>query len=207
MKISLNKNIQYVIGIDEVGRGPIAGPVCVGAYLIPRSYYVQFTRLAKKLGITDSKKLTEPKRVALSEVLCDLHRMGKTDFSIAMSSSQYIDTHGIVSGIKKALHKTLTELLEKNNLSPQNVLVLLDGGLRAPEEFIHQKTIIRGDGLVPVISAASIVAKVHRDRYMIAMAKKYPGFRWEQNKGYGTAAHYQGIKKLGMTKLHRRSFL
>lgn len=207
MKSTLKKGIQYIIGIDEVGRGPIAGPVTVCAFAIQQNDTPSFAKLSKKLGITDSKKLTEKKRSELSKILCAMQVHGECDFSIQSSSAQVIDRQGITTAIRAALRKALDDVCTRQKISPDQVVVFLDGSLYAPVEFVHQETIIKGDGLVPVISAASILAKVHRDRYMTTMAKKYPGYAWEQNKGYGTKLHYQGIKKQGITKLHRESFL
>jgi ribonuclease HII len=207
MKPSLKKGIQYIIGIDEVGRGPIAGPVTVCAFAIQQVDVQRFSRLAKKLGITDSKKLTEKKRNELSKMLCTMQINSECDFSITMTSATVIDRQGISVAIRRALQKSLDDVCTRQNILPDQVFVFLDGSLYAPAEYIYQETIIKGDGLIPVISAASILAKVHRDRYMTAMAKKYLGYAWEQNKGYGTRLHYQGIKKQGITKLHRKSFL
>ncbi len=207
MKSSQKKRMQYIIGIDEVGRGPIAGPVTVCAFAIRQVDIQKFSRFAKKLGITDSKKLTEKKRTELSNILCTMQINGECDFSIMMTSAHIIDRQGISVAIKMALQKSLDDVCTRQKISPDQVFVFLDGSLYAPTEYGHQETIIKGDGLIPVISAASILAKVHRDRYMTATAKKYPGYAWEQNKGYGTRLHYQGIKKQGITKLHRKSFL
>jgi ribonuclease HII len=207
MKSSQKKRVQYIIGIDEVGRGPIAGPVTVCAFAIRQIDIHKFSRLAKKLGITDSKKLTEKKRTELSNILCTMQINGECDFSIMMTPAHIIDRQGISTAIKTALQKSLYDVCARKKISTDQVFVFLDGSLYAPIEYDNQETIIKGDGLIPMISAASILAKVHRDRYMITMAKKYPGYAWEQNKGYGTRLHYQGIKKQGITKLHRKSFL
>jgi ribonuclease HII len=202
-----SKKFPWIIGIDEVGRGPIAGPVTVCAFAIRQINVQKFSRFAKKIGITDSKKLTEKKRTELSNILCTIQINSECDFSISMTSATIIDRQGISRAIKMALQKSLDDVCTRQKISPDQVFVFLDGSLYAPTEYGHQETIIKGDGLIPVISAASILAKVHRDRYMAAMAKKYPGYAWEQNKGYGTKLHYQGIKKQGITKLHRKSFL
>lgn len=202
-----SKKLDWIIGIDEVGRGPIAGPVTVCAFAIRQNDIQSFAKFSKKLGITDSKKLTEKKRSELSKILCAMQVRGECDFSIQSSSAQVIDRQGITTAIRVALRKALYDVCTRQKISPDQVFVFLDGSLHAPAEFVHQETIIKGDGLVPVISAASILAKVHRDRYMATMAKKYPGYAWQQNKGYGTKLHYQGIKQQGITKLHRKSFL
>jgi ribonuclease HII len=200
--------IKYFIGIDEVGRGPIAGPVTVGAFIVPVENYKIFLQLVDEFGVTDSKKLTEKKRETISKELCNGTEKGLWYFNIAMSSVDMIDKQGIVTGIKKALQKSIESVVKKYDINPKEVSVYLDGGLFAPSEFIHQETVIKGDLKIPVISAASVLAKVHRDRYMGTLDKKYEGkYNWSQNKGYGTKKHYEYIKKEGISDPHRKSFL
>lgn len=206
--IIMKKGICYIVGIDEVGRGPIAGPVTVGAFMVSVKNYSKFLQLVDKLGITDSKKLTEKRREKISQVLCDGVGQGLWYFHIAMSSVAVIDTQGIVPGIKKALQKSLESVLGYYQVQPADVSIFLDGGLKAPSEFIHQETVIKGDAKIPVISAASVLAKVHRDRYMGILDKKYDHkYDWGNNKGYGTKNHYITLKKYGLCDMHRKSFL
>lgn len=192
------KKIKYLIGIDEVGRGPIAGPVAVGAfvYLKPK---------AKRLfrGVKESKQLTEEKREEWFEKIEKAKKNGLIDFAVTFQSEKVIDERGISFAIKKALAMSLAKL----KLDSDDVQVLLDGGLKAPPEYENQKTIIKGDVKEQVIALASICAKVTRDRKMRALAKKYPEYGFDVNKGYGTRRHYEAIKKNGLTNLHRRSFL
>lgn len=200
--------IKYYIGIDEVGRGPIAGPVTVGAFMVSVENYKIFLQLVDELGITDSKKLTEKRREKISQVLCDGVGQGLWYFHIAMSPVSIIDKQGIVVGIKKALQKSIESVVDYYQVQSMDVSVFLDGGLKAPSEFTHQETVIRGDAKIPVISAASVLAKVHRDRYMGILDKKYQGkYGWAKNKGYGTKGHYISMQKEGICEVHRKSFL
>ncbi len=181
--------MKYTIGIDEVGRGPIAGPVTVCACMIS-------AEIAKKYkGIKDSKKLSESQR---EKIFTEIQ--GLVEYKVTSISAKEIDTKGISFCIKKALAKSIS-------IFPTDTLVLLDGGLKAPPEYKDQKTIIKGDEKEVCIALASIIAKVTRDRYMCKMAKKHPEYGFEDHKGYGTRAHYVAIDKIGMSPLHRLSFL
>ena len=202
------QKIKYFIGIDEVGRGPIAGPVTVGAFMVSVENFKKFLHLVDELNITDSKKITSKKREKISQILNDGIRKGLWYFHIALSSVIIIDKQGIVIGIQKAIQKSIESVINYYQTQPKDVSVFLDGGLRAPLEFIHQETIIKGDTKVPVISAASILAKVYRDQYMDRLDKKYQGrYDWKNNKGYGTKKHYTYLKKHGTCEVHRKSFL
>lgn len=191
---------KYIIGIDEAGRGPLAGPVSVGAILFSYKEYEKFKKESKNtLAGRDSKKLSEKKREEWFETIQKL----PLESAVAFSSNKVIDTKGIVPAINIAISKIFSEF----NKDPNECLVLLDGNLKAPEEFKNQKTIIKGDEKEPVISLASIVAKVSRDRYIVDLAKKYPEYCFEKHKGYGTKVHYEMLKKHGLCNIHRRSFL
>ena len=191
---------RFIIGIDEAGRGPLAGPVAVGAVKVPSDFDWSSVEGAK-----DSKKMTEKGREKIYETMSVLRAEGKLDFDVAFSSSYMIDTHGIVPAIRSALDRAITKITQ-DGPPEELVQVLLDGSLRAPERFVNQKTIIRGDSSEVVISLASIVAKVLRDRLMVRLASDYPAYGFEIHKGYGTLAHRQIIKKEGLSKLHRASF-
>ncbi len=202
------RGIQYYIGIDEVGRGPIAGPVMVGAFMVPVKNYSKFLRMVHQLGITDSKKLTAKKREHISKVLCDGTAKGLWYFHIAMSSVTVIDKQGIVAGITKAIQKSIDSVMHYYCADYTEVSVFLDGGLKAPVHYVYQETVIKGDAKIPVISAASVLAKVHRDRYMEILDKKYGSkYDWGNNKGYGTKNHYLALKKYRLSDMHRKSFL
>lgn len=188
---------KFVIGIDEVGRGPIAGPVAVCAFLW------KDRETLPPYGIKDSKKLSPQKREEWFRQVQIWKRESRVTYAVSFVSAQTIDRIGITKSITRAL----VESLKKLEIEPENVEVLLDGGLRAPHEFHMQKTIIRGDEKEPVIALASIVAKVLRDKMMERFAMKYPLYGFEEHKGYGTHTHYRAIKKHGMSPLHRVSFL
>ena len=211
-EIALRTNYPNVciIGIDEVGRGPLAGPVVVCAAVLQNP--------TGDSSLNDSKKLTRKKREAMfdavkEECLC---------YAIASASAEEIDEFNILEADFLAMRRALSALgfpglkaskpklpIEVKGLLPQNtkLLIAVDGNLKirgVPEE--NQLAIIQGDGRVASISAASILAKVYRDRYMDNLAQKYPGYAFEKNAGYGTKAHLEGIRKLGMTPEHRKSF-
>jgi ribonuclease HII len=156
------------------------------------------------VGVRDSKKLSEKKREEWFERI--LHGVGTKKFSFVVSfvGAETIDRRGI----SFALRSALSESLKKLKIPPTETLVLLDGGLHAPKEYLFQKTIIKGDEKESIISLSSIAAKVLRDRKMVALAKKYPEYGFEKHKGYGTALHYDAILQFGkIKKIHRKSFL
>ena len=187
---------KYIIGIDEVARGPLAGPVAVGAMLVTPRIRRQFR------NIKESKQLSPAQR----EEWCERIRRSsgpELRFAVSFVSAGVIDAKGIQHAIRLALKRSI----EKLEVDPSECLVLLDGGLRAPEEFTEQKTIIRGDANETVIAMASVVAKVSRDRLMVRLSKKYPAYGFARHKGYGTRAHYDAIRKHGVSPEHRRSFL
>lgn len=190
--------MKYLVGIDEVGRGPIAGPVAVGVAAFPEKF-----DLGELSDVRDSKKHTARQREAIYAYLCEKRDLGKLDFSVVFTTASYIDKHGIV----RAVHMAIKRALRKMSLSEKHTAILLDGGLSAPSAFKKQRTIIRGDSTERVISFAAIAAKVERDRLMEKMAKKYPEYGFAQHKGYGTRAHMKAIKKHGLSPLHRKSFL
>lgn len=190
--------VTHVVGIDEVGRGPLAGPVSVCACAVPRGFDDSLFA-----GIRDSKKLSAQKRDDWFRRISELKAEGRLDFAVRSVSAAEIDGIGISKAIERALRECLSDLA----LPAETTQVLLDGSLRAPEEFAMQETMIKGDERIPVISAASIAAKVTRDRHMAELAAAYPGYGLDTHKGYGTAAHMMAIRTLGPTPVHRRSFL
>lgn len=124
-------------------------------------------------------------------------------YTISSVGSQIVDRRGIVFAINLATRRALDRL----ELNPDRCLVLLDGSLRAPDMFLHQRTIIRGDERIPVIKLASVMAKVYRDQRMKRLSKRYPDYGFEQHKGYGTRAHYRSLARCGPCDIHRKSFL
>lgn len=198
LKNRKQNSYKYLIGIDEVGRGPIAGPVAVGAFVFLKSDAKKFF-----MGVKESKQLKEEKREEWYAKILEAQKLGLINFAVTFQSEKIIDNKGLSFAIKKALATSLIKL----KIKPEEALVLLDGGLHAPAEYKNQKTIIKGDVKEQVIALASICAKVQRDRKMRQWAKKYSEYGFDINKGYGTAKHYQVIRKYGLTPLHRRSFL
>ncbi len=197
----IRKEYKYIVGIDEVGRGPIAGPVAVGAFVFLNKNSAKFFK-----NVKESKQLSEEKREEWFKEILEVQKNGDIDFVATFQSEKVIDTKGLSFAIKNALKISINKLVRKHKIKYSDVTVLLDGGLRAPVEYINQKTIIKGDEKEKVIALASICAKVLRDRKMRKWALKYPGYGFEVNKGYGTRRHYEGIKRGGITALHRRSF-
>lgn len=189
--------MQYVIGIDEAGRGPLAGPVSVGAVLVPVDFDWKLVE-----GVRDSKKLSEKKREEIFEHTRQLEKASALRFSVSTSSAAYIDRYGIVPAIRRAL----AEALSRFEIEPADCRVLLDGSLKAPAEYIYQETIIRGDDTEPAISLASIMAKVTRDRLMKRLSPDYPAYDFHVHKGYGTASHLSAIARCGLSDIHRASF-
>jgi ribonuclease HII len=219
---------EFIIGIDEVGRGPLAGPVavCAFGFCIRQDLAQDFNmlienaktedKLNKNLKLRDSKKLSAKQREKWMEIILSWQKDGLCDFAITYVSNDNIDKFGIAPCIKKALTESLKKLLEQNKsrlndsvgqVQPTDCKILLDGGLKAPVEYINQETFIKGDEDYPQISFASIVAKVSRDKIMADYAQKYPGYGLETNSGYGTATHMQALKTHGLTPIHRKSFI
>ncbi len=193
---------RYVVGIDEAGRGPLAGPVAVGVFCISAKLLARHgaTLFA---GVRDSKKLTNIVREEWFVKIKNWKKEGLADFCVCFRGPSSIDAKGIVPSIRLAMRSAL----KKIGCEAEDCRVYLDGSLRAPVEYLSQETIIGGDDKVAVISLASIAAKVLRDRKMEKLGKKIPAYGFEKHKGYGTKGHYSAIKKEGITKHHRTSYL
>jgi ribonuclease HII len=189
---------KCIIGIDEAGRGPLAGPIAVCAFRV-------FNKKILKCfpDNCDSKKVSVSTREKIYRKAQQLVRSGDLDFKVVLVSSKYIDKFGI----EEATRKGIKEALDKLKAKPQSSKIMLDGRLKAPKKFTYQQTIVKGDSLQKEIGLASIVAKVRRDNYMQRQAKKFPLFGFEYHKGYGTAAHLEVITKYGPTEIHRMSYL
>ena len=196
--------MKFLIGIDEAGRGPLAGPVSVGAVIVHKNFEWKLLE-----GVRDSKQLTPLAREEWYEKLSGFKKAGMLDFAVSFSSAAVIDQKGIVFAVQSALVRCLTKITKVRPLYTEVgplYEVLLDGGLHAPSEFTWQRTIIRGDQSEPLISLASIAAKVMRDRLMTRLAPKYPAYDFEVHKGYGTALHRRAIAERGLSDIHRASF-
>ncbi len=180
-------HLGYVCGIDEVGRGPLAGPVVACAVILPKDVDI--------LYVNDSKKLSEKKREELYDEIMEK----AVAVGIGMEDQNVIDELNILQATYSAMRKAIENLSVKPD-------VLLNDAVTIPEVDIKQVPIIKGDAKSVSIAAASIVAKVTRDRMMVELDSKYPGYDFASNKGYGSASHIEGIKKQGLCEIHRRSF-
>lgn len=189
----------WIVGIDEVGRGPLAGPVTLCGIAIRSSEY----KKSRWRGLTDSKQMTKSAREVWYNRAKEIQKTGVICVALVSKTAVQIDRKGINSCITDCIKQILAKLA----LNPKTTQVLLDGGLKAPTEYIYQRTIIKGDQKEKIISLASVIAKVSRDAYMTKLAKKYPQFGWEINKGYGTKLHREILKKRGFTSFHRKTFL
>ena len=181
-----NNGINFIAGIDEVGRGPLVGPVVTAAVILPKDFYDE--------RINDSKKLTEKKR----ELLYDIIMENAISVGIGISSEDVIDEINILNATKRAMLEAV------NNLSVKPEHLLIDAVKLNTD--IPQTSIIKGDAKSESIAAASIIAKVTRDRMMVELDKMHPEYDFKHNKGYGTKKHIEAIRKYGIIKEHRKTF-
>jgi len=198
----VRSKVKYIIGIDEVGRGPLAGPVTLCACVLAKNAADKILATDFR-GIDDSKKLSPKEREKFFKIARKKMGEGVISYAVAHVSARVIDRIGISKAIKKGIER----VLERLRCTPSSCEVLLDGSLKAPEVYKKQKTIIGGDALLPIISLASVIAKVTRDKKMIRLSKKFPQYGLEIHKGYGTAFHYAQIRSHDLCELHRRSFM
>lgn len=183
------KGFKLVCGVDEAGRGPLAGPVCAAAVILPDDCVID--------GLNDSKKISEKKR----EMLFDIIIEKAVAYSIAYGTLEEIEQYNILQATYIAMNRAIDGLNIKADFA------LIDGN-RVPKDIkIPCETVIKGDSKSYSIAAASILAKVTRDRLMLEYDKKYPQYLFAQHKGYGTKAHYEAIKQYGVCEIHRLSFL
>lgn len=182
------QGLHPVCGVDEAGRGPLAGPVCAAAVILPLGCEIE--------GLNDSKKLSEKKREALFPVIQEK----AVAWGIGWASAQEIDEINILQATFLAMARAVAEL------SCQPAWVLVDGN-RMPPLPVPGETVIKGDAQCASIAAASILAKVSRDRLLREWDQQYPAYGFGKHKGYGTKAHYEAIRKYGLLPIHRRSFL
>lgn len=177
-----------ICGVDEAGRGPLAGPVCAAAVMLPPGIEIH--------GLNDSKKLTEKKRDALYDQIC----ASAVTYGIAFASVAEIEELNILGATFLAMRRAVEQLKQTPGL------VLVDGN-RDPGLPFETECVVKGDGKCADIAAASILAKVTRDRYMLEQAERFPQYGFEKHKGYGTAAHYAALREYGPSEIHRPSFL
>ncbi len=186
--ICYDEGFEIVCGIDEAGRGPLAGPVCAAAVVLPRDLEIE--------GLNDSKKLSDKRRRALfDEIIAQA-----VTYGIAFATEQEIDEINILQATFLAMRRALAQL------SIQPSIALIDGN-RETDFGLPVRTIVKGDSLSANIAAASILAKVTRDDFMLEQAKLYPEYGFDIHKGYGTKAHYEALRKYGPCPIHRRTFL
>ncbi len=186
---AVNAGYKLVCGIDEAGRGPLAGPVYAAAVILPLGLDVD--------GLNDSKKISEKKREQLFDVICEK----AVDYSIGIATEQEIDEINILNATFLAMHRAVEGLKTKPDYA------LIDGNQYPKIPFVMEETVVKGDAKVMSIAAASILAKVSRDRFMLEKAKEYPQYQFEKHKGYGTKLHYEMLKEYGPSPIHRMTFL
>lgn len=189
-------NAGFIAGVDEVGRGPLAGPVVAAAVILSKDFDVP--------GIDDSKKLTEKRR----EALFPLIKENALAYGIGMADHKRIDEINILEATKEAMTQAVKEaenmLKEKQSANIDHILF---DAMKIPAIPLPQTSVIKGDAKSLSIAAASVLAKVTRDRMMVELAEEYPDYAFEKNKGYGTKAHYEGLEKAGPCEIHRMTFL
>ena len=183
-----DSGIELICGVDEAGRGPLAGPVCAAAVILPRGIDID--------GLNDSKKLTEKKRDKLFDTICS----EALSYGIAFAGVDEIEQMNILNAAMLAMNRAI------DKLSVKPALALIDGN-RDSAIRMPSRCIVKGDAKCADIAAASILAKVSRDRYMLQMAEKYPEYHFEKHKGYGTKLHYEALREYGPCEIHRPSFL
>ncbi len=181
-------DIRLICGVDEAGRGPLAGPVCAAAVILPKNLEIP--------GLNDSKKLSDKRRRELFPLIQEQ----ALAYGIAFASQEEIDELNILQATFLAMGRALEQL------KPKAEFALIDGN-RQTDFGIPCRTVVQGDSLSANIAAASVLAKVTRDDYMIKMAEAYPGYGFEIHKGYGTKAHYAALRELGPCPIHRKTFL
>lgn len=182
------EGFSLICGVDEAGRGPLAGPVYAAAVILPRDAVID--------GLNDSKKLTEKKREALFDVITER----ALTYGIASASVEEIEKLNILNATFLAMNRAI------DKLDPIPELALIDGN-RSTGIAMPSRCVVKGDSRCADIAAASILAKVSRDRYMLTLAEKYPQYHFEQHKGYGTKLHYEALREYGPSPEHRPSFL
>ena len=188
-KEKIGSGFNIVAGVDEAGRGPLAGPVCAAAVILPTDCEIE--------GLDDSKKISEKKRERLYNVIIEK----AVSYSIQLVDNSVIDDVNILNATYIAMTNAV------NNLDIKPDFVLIDGNRQPPELKISSEAIVKGDSKSMSIAAASILAKVTRDSFMIELAKKYPEYEFERHKGYGTKLHCEKLREFGPCEIHRRTFI
>lgn len=185
----MEEGYKIVCGIDEAGRGPLAGPVFAACVVLPDGLEIE--------GLNDSKKLSEKKREKLFDEICS----SALDYGIGSASEQEIDEINILQATFLAMKRAYENL---KTLHPD--IAIVDGN-RAPDLGVEVRTLVKGDAISPSVAASSILAKVSRDRYLYELDKQYPQYQFAKHKGYGTKLHYEMLDEYGVSPVHRKSFL
>lgn len=183
-----SNGVKVICGVDEAGRGPLAGPVCAAAVILPSGLEIP--------GLTDSKKLTDKKRRELFPII----KEQAIAYGVGLASHEEVDEINILQATYLAMERALAQLTVRPDIA------LIDGN-RAKDFGLPVRTVVKGDSLSMNIAAASILAKVTRDDLMLEMAKEYPEYSFEVHKGYGTKAHYEALRQHGASPIHRKTFL
>ena len=184
----LAEGFTYIAGTDEAGRGPLAGPVCAAAVILPNGLEIE--------GLNDSKKISEKKRDMLFDIICEK----AISYGIAYASVEEIDELNILNASQLAMRRAV------DMLTPHPDLVIVDGNIARGFDC-KAVTLIKGDAISMSVAAASILAKVSRDRFMLELDEKYPQYKFSQHKGYGTKDHYAQLMEHGICPYHRKTFL
>ena len=187
-KEAMAKGYRHICGVDEAGRGPLAGPVCAAAVILPKGEIIP--------GLNDSKKLTDKKRRELFPII----KEKAIAYGIGLASHEEIDEINILQATYLAMERAIAQLQVKPEFA------LIDGN-RAKDFGLPVRTVVKGDSLSASIAAASVLAKVTRDDLMVKMAEQYPQYGFEIHKGYGTKAHYEALRQHGASTIHRKTFL
>lgn len=191
-----DEGAEFIGGVDEVGRGPLAGPVVTACVILPKDFDV--------IGVDDSKKLSEKKRNEMAAII----KEKAVAYGLGMANEKVIDEINILEATKGAMAiavEKAAEMLKKK--TEREISYVLFDAITLKDFPYPQKAIIKGDSKSVSIAAASILAKVTRDAMMVKYSEEYPGYSFESNKGYGTKAHYEGLKAQGICPIHRKSFL
>lgn len=183
-----DSDVETLCGVDEAGRGPLAGPVCAAAVILPRGIDIP--------GLDDSKKLSAKKREALYDVIC----REAVSYSVAFATVEEIESLNILGATFLAMNRAISTL----SVTPE--LALIDGNRNSGIEM-PSRCVVKGDSKCADIAAASILAKVTRDRYMLELDEQYPQYKFSRHKGYGTKLHYEMLREYGASEVHRKSFL
>lgn len=196
----LSTDYAYVLGCDEVGRGSLAGPVVVGVVAFDKKFFIRLPDWAKK--VNDSKQVSPHQRTMLAFHI----KQSAAAWSVGVMSAKVIDRINILAATKQAAEQALRKIHMQLNVGTEKTFLLLDGNFLLPHYTGRQEAVVRGDASVFCIAAASIVAKVYRDEFMVKLDKNFPEYGFKAHKGYGTRQHQEALKSFGVSSIHRKTF-